>query len=610
MTPTRVGLAQINPIVGDLGQNRRLIVTGIHEACRAGCDIVVFPELAVCGYPPEDLLLKRSFLNKCKESVDIIADEVKDIVVLLGSPWKFNWGGHRHEFNRNGEEIYNSAVVLAEQRVQDVYFKIELPNYGVFDEKRYFSRLDTPECVVFVMNGTRFCVTICEDIWIDHSPVRTLAAMNNVDVTLNLSASPFFAGKLSTSRYEALTQYCLKTSTSLVYVNNVGGQDELVFDGTSMVVDHRGKVRYMAKRFETDLLVVDLDEKFLKVGKEGYLFRDYYPSTSSIERDFAYKFEPNPNKPTNELTISEDFSETIRNQKGIEEVFNALVRGLKDYVNKNGFDKVVIGESGGIDSAVTTAIAVEALGAERVIGITMPSRITSNDTKDDACLLMDNFGILSDSIRIESLAASYDDTISYSSIWSSAVQENPVVWENIQARIRGNILMALSNQFGWLVLSTGNKSESAVGYCTLYGDMAGGFNVLKDVYKTQVYELARYVNKLRLRKNLLGIPESIITRPPTAELSEGQTDEKSLGAYSLLDPVLEAYIEKELSIADIQTWLSGTLLLHKAPDNYVRDIVLKVDRNEYKRRQGCPGVKITPKAFGKDRRMPITNGYV
>ena len=618
MDPVRVALAQINPKVGNLNLNREFIIDWIRTAQSQGCDLIVFPELSVCGYPPEDLLLKQSFLSRCKESVEMIAEETKGIVALVGSPWKFNWGKHRHEFNKNGEELFNSAVVLADQGIQDVYFKTELPNYGVFDERRYFSRLETPECLVFILNGVRFCVTICEDIWIEQSPIRTLAGMNNIDVTLNLSASPFFAGKLATSRYEALTQYCLKTTTTLVYVNNVGGQDELIFDGSSMVIDNRGKVRYMADRFTSDLLMVDLDESFVKSNTDTYLFRDFYPTTSSIERDYAPKFAPNPNKPSpsllqlgNERRVTDKLFDVIQQQTGTDEIYHALVKGLQDYVNKNGFYEVVIGESGGIDSAVTTAIAVEALGASRVIGVTMPSLITSDDTKDDAILLMKNFGIEYGIVPIQPTYVQYNTEIQNSSLWKSVTRGGKsVVQENLQARVRGNILMAFSNQFGWLVLSTGNKSETAVGYCTLYGDMAGGFNVLKDVYKTQVRALARHINTLRSRKNLLGIPESILTRPPSAELSVGQTDEATLGAYTLLDPVLEAYIERELSVDDIQKSLSGTLLVHKAPDDYVRTIVQKVDRNEYKRRQSCPGIKITPRAFGKDRRMPITNGYV
>jgi NAD+ synthase (glutamine-hydrolysing) len=618
MTTTRVALAQINPTVGDFDLNKSLILNSLTLAQRAGCDIIVFPELVVCGYPPEDLLLKQSFLTKCHEAVESIAEEATDIVALVGSPWKFNWGKHRHEFNRNGEELYNAAVILADGKVQDVYFKTELPNYGVFDEKRYFSRLETPECLVFVMNGVRFCITICEDIWVEQSPVRTLAAMNNVDVTLNLSASPFFAGKLTTSRYEALSQYCLKTGTSLIYTNLIGGQDSLIFDGTSLVMDHRGKIRYVAKRFEEDFLVVDLDESFMKNKTEGYMFRDYYSTTSSIERDFAQKFETignakstiQPDTPQQHGPF-DDFTDVLRGQTEVEEVYLALKRGLIDYVDKNGFPKVVVAVSGGIDSAVTLALAVETLGINRVVGITMPSRITSDDTQDDAVTLMENFGIQQDTIHIEHLVNMYIESIAHSKIWANALEENPVVWENIQARIRGNVLMALSNQFGWLVLSTGNKSETAVGYCTLYGDMVGGFSILKDVYKTLVYKIGHYINMKRHERGLLGIPISTFERPPSAELAEGQTDEEVLGPYSVLDKVLEAYIEKEMSVTEVKEFF-GALAFPPLKDMkaYVEKIVRMVDRNEYKRRQSCPGVKITPKDFGKDRRLPITNAYI
>jgi NAD+ synthase (glutamine-hydrolysing) len=619
MNPVRVALAQINPTVGAIDKNAGLILDSLRKAQESGCDIIVFPELSVSGYPPEDLLLKQSFLAKCREAVEYLAGETTDIVALVGSPWKFNWGKHRHEFNRNGEEIYNSAIILADKKVQDIYFKTELPNYGVFDEKRYFSRLETPECLVFVMNGVRFCITICEDIWIDQSPVRTLAAMNNVDVTLNLSASPFFAGKLTTSRYEALSQYCLKTGTSLVYTNLIGGQDELVFDGTSMVLDHRGKIRHMAKRFEEDLLIVDLDESFVKNNTDGYLFRDYYPTTSSIERDFAQKFDLNLSRETIEIhpaTPQEqgpfnDFVDVLRGQTEAEEVYLALKRGLVDYVDKNEFPGVVVAVSGGVDSAVTLALAVEALGPERVTGITMPSKLTSRETEDDATLTMKNLGVKYDCVPIAPVVRQYVEATMGNFLWKEAGKGKGVVWENIQARVRGNILMAFSNQFNWLVLSTGNKSETAVGYCTMYGDMVGGFSLLKDVYKTLVYKIGHYINVKRAERGLLGIPATTFDRAPSAELAEDQTDEAVLGPYRVLDKVLEAYIEKEMPVKEMKDHF-GALCFPPLPDMkaYVEKIVRMVDRNEYKRRQGCPGVKITPKAFGKDRRMPITNGYI
>jgi NAD+ synthase (glutamine-hydrolysing) len=614
MTTTRVALAQINPTVGDFDLNKSLILNSLTLAQRAGCDIVVFPELAVCGYPPEDLLLRKSFLEKCRDTTVEIATKVKDMVALVGTPWQYNWGNHRRAFNHNGNELFNSAVIMANGKIQDIYFKTELPNYGVFDEKRYFSRLDTPECLLFVLNGLRFGVTICEDIWIYPSPVQTLAGMNNVDITLNLSASPFFAGKLEESRYSALHNYCSHTGSSLVYCNLVGGQDSLVFDGTSVVMDSTGEVHHMAERFEEDLLIADLDSTtFARKYKQdlGYVYRDYYQTTATLDRTFAYEFGPNPmtNRPPARKENTAIFEGWLHNNH-IEEIYLALVLGLQDYVIKNGFEKVVIGNSGGIDSALVTALAVEALGNENVIGITMPSRITSDNTQDDAIILMENFGIQQDVIRIESLATSYSDVIAFSRTWSSAVQENPVVWENIQARIRGNILMALSNQFGWLVLSTGNKSETAVGYCTLYGDMAGGFSPIKDVRKLQVYALVDYVNTLRRRKGLAGIPESIIERPPSAELSADQVDTDALGPYEYLDEIVRRYVEQDQSRVEVIDHFKS-LMFPKIEDpvDYAKKMMRMIDRNEYKRRQGCPGIKITPKAFGKDRRMPITNGY-
>jgi len=633
MNPVRVALAQINPTVGDLRKNESLILDALNEAQKSCCDIIVFPELAVSGYPPEDLLLKQSFLKECKETVERIASKVGNIVALLGAPWKFNWGKHRHEFNRNGEELYNSAMILAHGQIQDAYFKTELPNYGVFDEKRYFSRLETPECLIFVMNGIRFYVTICEDIWIDQSSVRTLAAMNNVDVTLNLSASPFYAGKLVDSRYEALAGYCKRTTSSLVYTNLVGGQDELVFDGTSMILDYRGVVFHIAERFKEDLLVIDLDETFVKQHEdtERYQFRDYYPTTSSIERDFAQRFDPNPIKDRPPVGAGDSdkrlrLTTTFRNldhenrekrkdgspepnEDDIKEVFEALILGTTDYVNKCGFKKVLVGMSGGIDSAVTCALAVEALGPDRVVGITMPSMFTSNETENDALATMSNLEIEASCVPIEPLTRLYHGAIDISILWKEKGEGKGVVWENIQARIRGNLLMIFSNQYDWLVLSTGNKSETAVGYSTLYGDMVGGFAVLKDVYKTVVQELAPYINKVRAERGLLGIPESTLKRPPTAELSPGQTDEKALGPYWLLDQILKLYIEKEMSLSEIKEHLRDVLVGPDYTLGHVDKVVRMVDRNEYKRRQGPPGIKITPRAFGKDRRMPIVNHF-
>lgn len=610
---TRVALAQINVVVGDISANTEKMVEKIYEAKDYQCDIIVFPELAVCGYPPEDLLLRSSFLQRCKEAVEELNRHTRHITALVGSPWRHNWGNHRRSFNHNGNELFNAAVLMSNEEIQDIYFKTELPNYGVFDEKRYFSRLDNPECLIFVMNGSRFNITICEDIWIWPSPVQGLAGMNNVDVTLNLSASPFYAGKLEEARYDALRSFCVHTGSSLVYTNLVGGQDELVFDGTSVVMDGKGRVKHMAKRFEEDFMVVDLDESFSRPAQE-YPFRDYYPTTSSIERTFAAKLEPCQQTPRYSLVHDCNASEflTWMNARHIEEIYLAIVLGLRDYVRKNGFQKVVIGESGGIDSAVVTALAVAALGKDNVIAVTMPSMVTSDETKGDAIVLAANFGIKCATIPIQPTFTEYHTAMGEVDFWKELgySKVKGVVDENLQARIRGNILMALSNQFGWLVLSTGNKSETAVGYCTLYGDMAGGFSPIKDVPKTKVWQLADYINGVRESQGLLGIPESIILRPPTAELSENQSDEDALGPYEYVDQTVEMYIGGRCSRSEIIDSFKKLLFpLVKDPAANAEKIMDLIDRNEYKRRQGPPGVKITPVAFGKDRRMPITNKF-
>jgi NAD+ synthase (glutamine-hydrolysing) len=612
---TRVALAQINVVVGDISTNTEKIIEHIYRAKDYKCDIVVFPELAVCGYPPEDLLMRKSFLDRCHEAVKEISQHVSHITALVGSPWLFGWGDHRRAFNHNGKELFNSAVLMANRGIQDIYFKTELPNYGVFDEKRYFSRLDDPECLIFVMNGLRFNITICEDIWIWPSPVQRLAGMNDVDVTLNLSASPFYAGKLEEARHQALQNFCTHTGSSLVYTNLVGGQDELVFDGTSVVMDANGHVHHMANRFEEDFLVVDLNEAFSRKREQAYPFRDYYPTTSAIERTFAAKLEPCPES---NRTIGIHESNTAEflswlEDRHIEEIYFVIVLGLRDYVRKNGFQKVVIGESGGIDSAVVTALAVAALGSENVIAVTMPSLITSDETKGDAILLAENFGILCETIPIQPTFVEYHNALRNMEAWNRKDKTHSlkeVVSENLQARIRGNILMALSNEFGWLVLSTGNKSETAVGYCTLYGDMAGGFSPIKDVPKTKIWELAELINEIRIVDGLLGIPESIIKRPPTAELSVGQSDEKALGPYDYVDQVVESYVEQGSPRSEIiANFRSLVFPAMEDPAANAVKIMDLIDRNEYKRRQGPPGVKITPVAFGKDRRMPITNRF-
>jgi NAD+ synthase (glutamine-hydrolysing) len=562
MNLLRIAQAQINTTVGDFAGNLEKIVQWIGQAESAGADIVTFPELAICGYPPEDLLIKRRFLDNNWDALQQLKEHCRATAVLVG-------------FAHSDEgKVYNAAALLGNSSLLGIYHKIELPNYGVFDEKRYF--FPGLGCFVFEMRGSRIAVTICEDIWIPGSVTEICAINNDADIVLNISGSPFFAGKLDV-RKRIVAHFATATQTTVFYNNLVGGQDELIFDGGSMVVDSNGELIASGKHFEEDLLVTDIrisersghrrswnlvEPMAVPAGRESVEERQYLPPRIAPQLD------------------------------RVEEIYKALVLGTRDYVRKNGFDKVVIGLSGGIDSALTAAIAVDALGRDHVVGVTMPSQYTSGETFSDAELLARNLNVELITVPVNEIFQTY-----------LTAMEKPfsngapgVEAENLQARIRGNILMALSNRFGWLVLTTGNKSETAVGYCTLYGDMAGGFAVVKDVLKTVVYELSNYINEKAGREL---IPRSIINRAPSAELRPDQKDEDSLPPYAVLDPILRAYVEDDKAPAEIEGF---------DPD-VVRDVVRMVDRNEYKRRQAPPGVKITPKAFGKDRRLPITNRY-
>ncbi len=565
MSTIRIALAQINSTVGDLEGNVAKIIAAIERARDAEADIVTFPELAVCGYPPEDLLLKPGFLRDSRDAIDEIARQSKNIVSLTGFAYAINGN------------VYNAAALINNTHIVNIYHKVELPNYGVFDEKRYF----TPGsgCLPFEINGATITVNICEDIWIEGSEVEYCTINNNAAVVLNISSSPFHAGKLALRR-NIIASFAKRTRAFVCYNNMVGGQDELVFDGGSVVVSPQGDVVASARRFEEDLLVTDIeiDENAQDhAGSELLRSRQRIMLSSSGYRD--RKGIPASRAPELER---------------LEEIHQALVLGTRDYVRKNGFEKVVIGLSGGIDSSLTAAIAVDALGNDNVIGVTMPSQYTSQATRSDAERVAEKLGIRLITVPVEPIFSSYLDVLHKPFGQGDPGIEN----ENLQARIRGNILMALSNRFGWLVLTTGNKSETAVGYCTLYGDMAGGFAVIKDVPKTLVYELAQYVNEKSGREV---IPRSVLERPPTAELKPDQKDEDSLPPYSILDPILEAYVEEDKSSEEIMA--SGF------DAETVREVIRMVDRSEYKRRQAPPGVKITPKAFGKDRRLPITNRY-
>jgi NAD+ synthase (glutamine-hydrolysing) len=556
----RIALAQINTTVGALAGNAGKIRAALGRAAAAGADLVLLPELAVSGYPPEDLLLKPGFIKDCLKSLAEVSPSARTAAVV-GFP-------DAHE-----GKVFNAAAVIAANGVAAVYHKIELPNYGVFDERRYFSPGRTS--LALALRGSRLLLTICEDIWVPGNGVEAAARELGVQAVLNISASPFHAGKLA-QRQEIIARFARASHAWVAYANLVGAQDELVFDGGSMVVSPEGKLWAMARRFAEDLLIVDLDLE---------------PATAALAPDRPHRIVPlaagAPDQVRLDPTIAPE-------QGGGEEIYCALVVGVRDYVLKNGFSKVVIGLSGGIDSSFTACVAADALGADNVIGVTMPSIYTSAETLEDAGATARNLGLRLITIPIKAVHRQYLDELAGPLQYG----EPGVEAENLQARIRGNLLMALSNRFGWLVLTTGNKSEMAVGYATLYGDMAGGFAVIKDVFKTLVYELSELVNR-RSGREL--IPVSVIQRPPTAELRPDQKDEDSLPPYSVLDPILRAYIEEDKTYDEV--------VGQGFDPAVVKKVVLMVDRNEYKRRQAPPGVKITPKAFGRDRRLPLTNRY-
>jgi NAD+ synthase (glutamine-hydrolysing) len=550
----RIVLAQPNVAVGDIKGNIVKMHKLYEEAVELKPDVVVFPELCICGYPPEDLLLKNHFFEDTFKGLEEFAKDCsdKDVSVITGFA------------ESNAKGYFNSLAVLQAGQIKQVYRKRILPNYGVFDERRYF-RPGT-ESVTINIKGLTIVLTICEDIWRPEWLDVFLRDFQRKDVILNISASPFHTGKIEQRRN--LLSYCAKYfDCALAYCNLIGGQDELVFDGRSMFLDSTGIVLSQAKAFSEDLLAADIE---LETGKKG-----------------ARKITVSP------LKISTEHF-PVKPMEEVAEVYEALVLGTKDYVLKNHFKKVIIGISGGIDSAVTAAIAVQALGAENVVGVTMPSSFNSPETISDSEIVAKNLGIEFHTIAISGILEQFNNTLKSMQGWTDAT----VAYENLQARIRGTILMSLSNQFGFLVLTTGNKSETAVGYSTLYGDTAGGFAVIKDVPKTMVYKIAEYMNEVHKKEV---IPQSVIKRVPTAELRANQKDTDTLPEYDVLDKIIRMYIEEDLSAEKVIG--SGI------PENVVRKVVRMVDANEYKRRQSPPGVKITPKAFGRDRRMPITNLY-
>jgi len=539
----RIALGQFNACVGDLTGNADKMRKMYAEAVRKNVDLLVFPELALCGYPPEDLLLKKHFLDDNRKIINTLAADCTEKTVVAG----FAEGGT--------SKCHNAAAIIQNGRITKVYRKVLLPNYGVFDEQRYFTAGRLP--VVIDTDGFNVAITICRDIWDVQWLTDFLKNAGEIHLIANMSASPYHTEK-NRQRKQILTSCAKKFNCAIAYCNLVGGQDELVFDGGGMFVDSSGNTAAKAKAFEEDLLIADM-----------------------IKKDAAIEIKPA--RP-----------QAAQPADTIAEIYQALVLGTRDYTHKNGFKKVLVGLSGGIDSAVVAAIASAALSAQNVTAITMPSRFNSAETIADAQRLAENLGIEFLSIPIEQTLKQFSSSLQSVPGWD----DSGTAYENLQARIRGCILMTLSNKFDALVLTTGNKSETAVGYATLYGDTAGGFAVIKDVPKTTVYELAGYINKINNRRI---IPADILNRPPSAELRAGQKDSDSLPDYDLLDKILKGYVEQDKSVEQLTESGLG--------EQIVRNVIAMVDRNEYKRRLSPPGIKITPKAFGRDRRLPITNRY-
>ena len=577
MKSIRIALAQINTTVGDLAGNARKIREGIEQARELGVNLIAFPELAVTGYPPEDLLLMPRFVQQNLKHVDEITKAAKGLTCLVG-------------FVDKQDDIYNAAALIHDGELADVYHKIFLPNYSVFDEDRYFQA--GREALVFELQGVKVGVTICEDIWHAGGPLRAETVLGDAEVVINISASPFHAGKRK-ARQRMISGQASDNAAIIAFVNMVGGQDELVFDGNSVIIDPRGALITQAHSLAEDFLVADIDVEAVfrtrlhdprRRKEKQTLSPDHIPVKTVRLAEANKKVPPRPALESNQPIQYDD----------IAEVYQALVLGTHDYCLKNGFQEVFIGLSGGVDSAVVAAIAADALGQENVTGVAMSSPYTSAESVEDAGQLAANLGIKLLEVPISAILNSYLETIK--PLFHG--RQEDITEENIQARIRGNILMALANKFGSLVLATGNKSELSTGYCTLYGDMAGGFAVIRDCPKTLVYQLAEHKNKQGGQEI---IPARIIQKEPSAELRPNQRDADSLPPYELLDPILQAYVEEDKGADEIVALGYSSEM--------VRDVIDRVDRNEYKRRQGPPGIKITPRALGKDRRLPITNRY-
>jgi NAD+ synthase (glutamine-hydrolysing) len=573
----RVALAQINPTVGDIDANAGKVAERIAEARDQGAALVVFPELALSGYPPEDLLLKTSFLDRAASALGDLAAQTRGIVALVGFP-------------ERAEDVYNAAAVLADGEVAAVYRKMYLPNYGVFDEQRYFQT--GAEAGIFELNGIPIGLSVCEDIWEPGPPAMT-EALAGAQVIVNLSASPYRVG-YGHGRERMLVQRAVDNLAAVVFVNTVGGQDELVFDGHSLAVDQDGRILARCPQFEESLTLCTIDPREVTSAR----LRDTRHRANVRRQRRATPVAEPPVVHLASLEVAgggKTVGGAIADLLGPEdEVYTALRTGLRDYVEKNGFEHVVLGLSGGIDSALVALVAADALGPERVTSVSMPSPYSSEGTRSDARVIAENLGVDYREIGIGAAMESYDEMLKD----AFAGREADIAEENIQARIRGNLVMALSNKFGWLVLATGNKSELSVGYATLYGDMAGGFAVLKDVFKGWVYRLVRWRNEQEGREL---VPASVLDRPPSAELRHEQLDQDSLPPYDILDAILAGYVEEDLDAVELGR--------RGLPAEDVERVIAMVDRAEYKRRQAPPGIKISTKAFGRDRRLPITNRF-
>ena len=584
----RLALAQINPTVGDLRGNAAKMAGYLRLAQERQADLIAFPELATTGYPPEDLLFKKSFVAENIAAMEDVVAQSQGIAVVLGY---VHAGAHAGA--PAGEEITNAAAVGYDGRLIDTYHKIYLPNYGVFDEERYFKKGSV--CPVYEINGVQIGVNVCEDIWYAVGPT-TVQQEAGAQLIVNINASPFHAGK-GAYRRDMIAARASEHRLYVAYLNTVGGQDELVFDGNSIVCGPGGQTVVKGPAFEEALIIADIDidsvpDQDSAQDGRGITNRRLLDEIGRPKYVPVSEYRPAGKRPLAPAGEIADMSE-------VEEVYHALVLGTKDYLGKTGFSRAMIGLSGGVDSALTATVAADALGPENVVGITMPSRYSSGGSISDSKTLADNLGIELWEVPIEPAHRAFTDMLEERFRGTAP----NVAEENVQARTRGNVLMTISNKFGWIVLTTGNKSEMAMGYATLYGDMAGGFAVLKDVPKTTVYDLCRWRNENGARFGARDhvIPQAIINKAPSAELRENQLDQDSLPPYEILDPVIRAYVEDDRSY--------GEMVEQGFDPAVVRQVITAVDRNEYKRRQAPPGVKITPRAFGRDRRLPIVNRY-